>query len=274
MTLADALIEIYTANDVYRQKPDNAMLHETCPDRLACWGDIERIKAHGCDWNTIQKPYIGKEYQRELLAIGLNLNEYGGWQSLDELFRGKEANLGVLKYSRDGRKKIFFASEGYAGTIVYHRLAVYSSLLLDSFSVNPGATADSTHQVDIFDDSEKLSEIMHRIAFIEAVKCSPWWYKSVPTDQMKSNCPKRFLYREIEILAPRIIIIFDKEIFSYMKASSTIVMKIEKPRMTYCKMRMNGLEYETYYMIHPATYGGNSQEIGTELYELRQQIGA
>lgn len=274
MDFEDALIGIYTESDVYRYAPDNVKLHETCPDKLACWGDIERIKAHGCDWNKIQKPYIGKQYQKELLAIGLNLNAYGGWQSLDELFLGKAENLGILKYLHDGRKQISFAGEGYGGTIMYHRLAVYSSLILNSFSVNPGTTVDATDQIDIFDNSEKLSEIMHRIAYLEAVKCSPWWYKSVPTDQMKSNCPKRFLFREIEIIAPRIIIIFDEEIFSYMKAISTIGIEIEKPRMTYCRMRMNSIEYETYYIIHPAALGGSSREIGTELYDLRQQIGA
>lgn len=91
---------------------------------------------------------------------------------------------------------------------------------------------------------------------------------------MKYNWPKRFLYREIEILAPRIIVIFDKDVFSYMKAISAIDIEIETPRMTYCRMRLDGIEYETYYIVHPAAYGGNSREIGTELYNLRQQIGA
>lgn len=44
-------------------------------------------------------------------------------------------------------------------------------------------------------------------AFVEAVKCAPWEKASKPTAAMWRNCPPRFLLAELELLAPRVVIV-------------------------------------------------------------------
>ena len=70
------LIEIYKKSGVYKEKDDELTLHESCLHREKCW---KNRKKQGCKDNKISHPYIGEEYKNQLLGIGKNLYEYGGW---------------------------------------------------------------------------------------------------------------------------------------------------------------------------------------------------
>lgn len=54
------------------------------------------------------------------------------------------------------------------------------------------------------------AEAFSYIAFTEAIKCSPDWQLSIPTETMTKNClyEMRYLKQEIELLRPRLVIAF------------------------------------------------------------------
>ncbi len=270
--MEQSFLKMYQEDGVFLTKPDEITLHQSCPDRLSCWINENNIKESGCDWNKIQKPYIGSEYKNILLAIGLNLNEYGGWSSLNNLFNGENENLGIIKYLSKGWKKINFGNQNYGGTFIYHRLAVYASIIIEDKICSDGNLVLSPNMINIYEDNIYLSNIMKKIAFVEAVKCSPWWEKSTPTDQMKFNCPKRFLVNEIQILKPQFIILFDKDIFFALKSTSKIENEYTMQYSNYCKMTINNQAYKIFYIIHPSAFGGNSRDVALDLFTLKQKI--
>ena len=122
------LEKLYSSKNILINGKD-VVLHENCICKDNCWSN-QSIRNRGRDGNKISFPYIGDEYNGELMCIGINLNEYGGKNAQNELINGNTDQIGVRNFLKTGKKKINFNSKSYKGTILYHRIAVYSNIRL------------------------------------------------------------------------------------------------------------------------------------------------
>jgi hypothetical protein len=53
---------------------------------------------------------------------------------------------------------------------------------------------------------QEAAAAYERVARVQAIKCSPTHNRSQPTEAMRVNCPERFARRELELLAPGVLI--------------------------------------------------------------------
>ncbi len=265
------LLQLYKENGVFGERSDMINLHEACQDKDECW---KNILDKGCNYNKIQKPYIGENYDNQVLFVGLNLNRHGGWDSINKLFDGDQSS--IINSLSIGQKRMRFGNtkKEYAGTLIYHRIAVYASILIGSELNLVGQTIITPNQINIYNDNKILSETMKKIAFTEAVKCSPNTGKSVPTKKMKINCPTRYLLKEISIIKPKKIVLHDKQIFEQVKKKYILKDFAVKTKqsLSWCKIELDGIIYELFYIIHPAAPSGCAVKYGLELFQLQKEI--
>lgn len=272
-------MDLYQKSGVFLKEPDEVNLHHGCPNRFVCWEGSENIDKFGASWNRIQKPYIGLEYSGELLVVGLNLNTYGGWGCLDGLFWGENDSKGVIEYIRQGKKRIDFNSAHYFGTILFHRIAVYSSILIDHLSFKDQSTLSSGEIRTLHNDKDNLSNVLKKIAYTNAIKCSPNWHLSTPTGGMKEICPSFFLVSEIKILKPRSILLLNKITFDLLTQRYALESTgINEGMANYSRLSVDGHQCDLFRILHPTARKGRSFRAGNslantqDLYSLKQKI--
>lgn len=93
-----------------------------CFNREDCWKNApDRVPPDDNDWSIVSQPWVGSRYEElRLVAIGENLNEYGGLNALVELI--EEAKELIL----DGYRRVRFhaAFDQYAGSFLWHHVAI------------------------------------------------------------------------------------------------------------------------------------------------------
>jgi hypothetical protein len=238
----------------------DVLLHENCVHKDNCWNS-ESINKRGDRWNKIAFPYIGDEYNGDLMCIGLNLHEYGGKGAQNELIKGNAQQIGVINYLKKGIKLINFNSNNYPGTIIFHRIAVYSNIILNN-SICPN-------------DNKKLSEIYSKIVFLEAIKCSPALNKSRPEPEMNNYCPNDILLNEIDILKPKRILILGNLLLNILKNKYKVIgesIYSKHGNIEIFNIVMKDDIIKIYKIIHPTAYGGNRVEIYQELFNAINNI--
>lgn len=152
-------------------------LHRVCEYRNACWENAQRRYPPDDDgWSHIARPWVGLDYPKlRLLAVGENLNGYGGLDALCEL--AEEAKDLIVKGFRRVRFHSTFSE--YSGSFLWHRLGCYVATI---------AEANGTMRLNWNNDSYPASQDDARafdlMAFSEYVKCSPAEDKSKPTYPM------------------------------------------------------------------------------------------
>jgi hypothetical protein len=283
----DELIKIYKENAVFPSHDeidlDNydklndilPLLHNSCLHHEKCWKKNigEQDKNSGkekLDYNRISYPYIGEEYKNQLLCIGINLYDWGGWNALENLFC--EEN-GVIKSLEKNKKRMNFGVENYRGTLFFHRLAVYASIILEKHLNTYGKTVISQNGKNIYDDFEVLVGTVKKIAFVEAVKCSPKGNRSCPTREMLTFCPQYFLLKEILVLKPEVILILGKEVFEALKEASNVIYSFSIKDVSYSQrcgfyeLGVEGQNFKRFWVIHPTAPRGVSTEIACELFK-------
>lgn len=225
--------------------------YEICGFSAECFGpSFERNT--GCD--IVSLPYIGCDYFRnskKMLIIALN---GCGSSYISQTKMIHDTMFGFL----ENIKKIRFGNSpsDFSGTITYHRMAVYASIILSKIQ----------NKIELDDNIENnfpmLFDSMEQVSFIESVKCSG---KDV-SYTMKSNCQKAFLDEEITIFDPDILLVIGKEtlIMDSFEISTTI--RSNNDNIIYFKCNRNNKPIEIFKVIHPTAYGGNSSDI---FYELK-----
>jgi hypothetical protein len=236
------------------------LLYESCECSKECWAGLEDKKA---EWNKIQFPFVGPKYfsqKKKILVVGLNLNEYGGHDSLINL--AMDAQYALLNHWQ----KIRFGNtyDNYRGSIFWHRVALYSAIIL---------SAQELHLLsdDMLTDFENLSRVMEKISFIEAVKCSPYdkESESSPSTVMKINCTSNFLLQEIHELSPDCLIIMGKETLNVPgNIEQEFISKSENGNIDLSQIKIGEKLIPVYTVIHPTAIGGNNTEIGREFKGL------
>jgi hypothetical protein len=252
------LIKVYQDKNIL-QNGNEVLLHNNCIYCDKCWTEKSKLK-RGKEWNKIAFPYIGEKYGEEgnnnLMCIGLNFNEYGGKNAHDELFNGNKAQPGVINYLKSGKVKINFNNPDYSGTILWHRLAIYSNIILHG-------------KISLKDDV--ISSIFEKIVFLEAIKCSPKGNKSKPEPEMINYCPENILFKEIEILKPKIILFLGKETSDIFKKKLKCSNYDSTDNVEYYEVLYNQNKIKVFKIIHPTARGGNSIKLYNELLEFRNK---
>jgi len=255
------LEELYRSKNILIDNND-VLLHENCVRKNVCWNE-RSIKNRGGNWNRIAYPYIGEGYNGDLMCIGLNLNGFGGKNAQEELINGNgEKNIGVKNYLKYGKKKINFGNkkEDYTGSLFFYKIAVYSNIILSN-CICPN-------------DKEKLSEIYNKLVFLEAIKCSPGGKKSKPENNMYC-CINEFLIQEISILEPKKILLLGNSVAEYFNMKKLIVGKIKysnRKKIKLFKVSIDGKIIDVIKIIHPTAFGGNSNSIYNELYNILNEV--
>jgi len=276
------------------------LLHETCENAKKCWEKKlnDNVKNES-KWNYFSLPYIGKKYKNELAVVGLNVNK-GGSRNLQEIqirginpfmedkkphdndIYGYKYNPGVIesfkiestKPKHKRKQKVFFKegmdeaqkrrdSDKYGGTELWHRVAVYSKILLNEYDDN------------IENDFAKLAEIYERIIYMDAIKCSPATEKSEPTGKMGKLCPNYIFFKELEIIKPKNILIMshlaaklirENKEYKYIDGSEDFPgtgRDYDRYKIEIGKESVN-----VYYIVHPTAYGGNRKVLFSEFAEF------
>ena len=269
------LKEIYKEKGVYYKDEESPLLHESCVSRAICW----KSNMTAVNENKIQKPYIGANYKNQLLGVGINLYEHGGWESITHLFRGKEVEekkeKGAMDFLKNGKKRINFDAKDYGGTLIFHRLAVYATIILEKEIKCDGKYVLSSSGKNIYDDFELLINTTEKIAFVNAVKCSPKGNYSRPTQEMQNICPQLFLFKEILVLKPEFVLILGKTVFYALKSIRINSFSIEEglcySRCGSYKMTIDNQTFKGFWVVHPQyRKGGSSLQIAPELFKLRE----
>jgi len=267
--LASRLLSVYDDRgvlDCSGQRLIALDLHRHCPNRGSCWTDGEIDKMGKASWkNRIQLPHIGTDYkssENRLLAVGLNLNEYGG------LFSIRKLVVHVQHLLIRGCRKIHFGNPraDYAGSLFWHRLAAYATVLAQ----NDWTIDDNNVRWKgrcVFDCGELLSKTLDSVAFLELIKCSPARDRSGPLPGMWDKCPKAFLESELSILAPRCVLVLGKGTFNALRYSDPEYVDGTGKVLLY-RMAVNNRMIPIVNVTHPTARGGNSSDILRSLADL------
>lgn len=182
-----ALLELYADRGLLPLDRDEP-LYDVCPNRESCWHGAARPPAEQAG---IAVPWVGTEYEEwRICVVGLNFDNYGG---LAAHWRVCDSHIRAMKDGKPGKNGRFFA----AGAMSYAR-AVELSMSRSLASGWEGAPPQA------------LAGSWDRCAFLQAVKCAPVGNRSRPTSVMCCKCPHFLLGDEIEILAPRVVILLGR----------------------------------------------------------------
>ena len=259
----DKIKNIYINNRVYIEN-EEPILYNNCIKKDICW-NIELVKKFGADWNVVSFPYIGENYRNRLLCIGLNLNEYGGYYALNDLIISGKNN--VIKSLLSNKKRMNFGNNNYGGTLLFHRMAVYANIVLSNTTLG-NKNVLSKNNIFIGNDFIQLAEIYKEIAFLEAIKCSPYNEdRSKPFENMYNTCYECFLFNEIDILEPSNIIIFDKKISDIIKYKINFTTNLFGKNVEYYNICLKNKSTNVYRIIHPQAKNGGSSL--SNIYELQ-----
>jgi len=248
-----------------KKKFFNGLLHESCENAEKCWKRLDIKVKKASEWNYFSLPYIGKKYKGELVVVGLNVNK-GGGRNLQEIqIRGinnfdkdkihdndkkkyrEKYDPGVIESLEEGCKRVKFEKgmekmkEKYGGTLLWHRVAVYSKILLDGYYDG------------IADASKELAEIYERIIFMDAIKCSPDRDRSKPTGEMEKACPDYIFFKELEIIKPKNILIMSKSVVKMINSED---FPRKGKNVDRCKKEIGGESVNVYYVAHPSRVSG------------------
>jgi hypothetical protein len=178
----------------------SGMLHETCPSRQQCW-DAFGGPQKGPDWNELTFPWIGKDYPKwRILVCAINMWEYGGRGAISEELvpdSKHELELGKVR-------------TGTTGTMLYHRVAAYSSLILRRLGHKDFATCGPEGL-----GPKAVAPAYDCIAHTNYVKCSPAVRDSPysnPSKEMLSNCGRLIFSEELSVLSPRVLVLLGTDI--------------------------------------------------------------
>ena len=258
----------------------DGLLHESCEHAEECWKRLENKVKDASEWNFFSLPYIGKKYNGKLVCVGLNVHEGGGRNLQEMQIRGIKAfktdkkchkndiygdkyDPGVIESLERGCKSVKFENGmkkmgvSYGGTLLWHRIAVYSKILLDGYNSN------------VADNFKELAEIYEHIIYMDAIKCSPARNRSKPTRKMEKDCPEYIFFKELKIIKPKNILIMSKPVARLMMENYKPIGRSEDfPRsgkdVDHCKIKIEEGNVDVYYVVHPGTRGRGSR---TDLFQ-------
>lgn len=168
-------------------------LYDCCERRALCWDGIadRRPIDETIHWSHISLPWVGKRYEEfRLVVLGVNPYEAGGLEFYPRLVQE------AIEELRSGKIRVNFGYPGYRGTILWHRVGLYSATIISAL----GNSSEILKPYEAYD----------MIAFTNHIKCSPVGERSKPTESMWNNC-SYLLKQELAILQPRLLLVVGLE---------------------------------------------------------------
>lgn len=232
-------------------------LHDVCLHSKNCWKGLSTAHHQEDERAKIYHPYIGEKYQDlKLLCLGINMNNYGGFDACDNLVKKARDEM------ENGAIKVRFGNnyKEYSGTYLYHRMGVYSKIIAEAFGISESLT-----HISAFDF----------IAYTNHVKCSPKNGKrSKPCWEMWNNCGDFILKKELEILQPNILLVLGKS-DNYWWLNEKVFDKgcTEPPipplrRVRLVKTKLDGRDLKVIVMPHPSSNSGIAKKLQSDLQEI------
>ena len=226
-----------------------------CPSAEDCWrreqGRLPRVfparnnDATGTtgESGSIFWPWIGEQYRPGGVSlVSLNINNAHADPGADDWWTiGVEYAIAehALAGLGAGRRRILNSLFHYRAMSA--ALAVLASQ--DGF--------DPTEEPS----PEEAAAALERIARVQAIKCSPSHDNSTPTVEMRANCPPRFAARELQVLAPGVLLSLGAD-------ARTLIDGLAKPTRTERgtqfhrgRLKLAGTEVELLALPHPTSRG-------------------
>lgn len=237
-------------------------LHSDCPNSEYCWKYAKERKPKDDGFWTVTRPWIGARYSElRLLAIGINMNQYGSYEGAINLINQTKIEI------KQGKRKMFVTNE-YSGTFFFHRMGSYITAFVENaLLITPTWKNNYPLPEDIVSSFDFISYTNH-------IKCSPKNDKSKPSDkskptyQMWEKCGNFILKQEIELLKPsKILILGNADNFRFFN-QNVLDNKIHLERKGKVEIGngyVNKKPIEIFVVPHPASFGGNSYKIMNDL---------
>lgn len=230
-------------------------LHRDCINCSICWSNIEsdRFPPENDEAYTVSRPFVGQYYKQNRLAIlGINLNEYGGYDAYYKLLDKAKKQLSM------GKKKLF-RSNSYSGSIVYHRMMTYASIILND-----------QHQPS----GEDLSNNIDNIAFLNHIQCSPIGEKSKPSEQMWENCGSHILRKELAILRPEDLLVLGTtdNLTNTLNILTDVANTYHSKEIRIYEASLSSSKIRVIAICHPTSRGGSSRRLYSQLHEILKDI--
>jgi hypothetical protein len=205
-------------------------LHQACQCAGECWADFSAETEPDFGEAAVSVPWIGPDYfEQRLCVIAINQNTYGGLGAHWWVVRGA---IEDLENGRSG-KRYFHLHTG-----------MYIAALLS------GLSTGATPQRDAL-DAAAAADAWQRCAFVEGVKCAPKADRSKPSARMWDNCPPRYLQAELEVLAPRVLLVAGRDTWDAVHH----LLQVEGTSWGDAFWRgvgtLNGEKTEVFFVNHP-----------------------
>lgn len=243
---------------------DRLPLHECCKNRHECWkGADDRKPPNDEEWSKISRPWVGSKYSDlRLVAVGVNLNECGGFDALSMLLETAREEM-----VSTGRKRVRFDNSNYRGSLLWHRLGCYAVVFAQAAGLITPSYANQ------FPVNRDVGQAFEYIAYTNHIKCSPKGNWSEPTKKMWENCGGHVLRKELLELEPeRILILGTSDNFRYFIANvldPDITKPLNKKSVRIVSGKLGKKPVRVFAVDHPASRLGARKSI---LEDLRESL--
>lgn len=263
----DSFRRLYSELRFIDVKGNPLPLYSSCCYGNDCWsGPYESKDRKPADDRdaAISRPWVGSQYPKlGLLVVGINQNQCGGDDSLDNLVTEARKELS------GGDKKVTFQNPEYRGTFLWHRIGCYATAFLEAKGIY-----DREIDVDGYPRKEKVEFAYDYIAYTNHVKCSPNEDNSKPSNGMWEHCGHHVLRREIALLKPTDILLLGK---------GENLIRLQSARILDCpldlvpsanglvrraKSSIGGMPIRVFVVPHPTRGPGLKKEVLSDLREL------
>ncbi len=223
-------------------------LHKVCPDATKCWEDVPEGKPEAgvgrfdarSEKGCIFLPWVGPEYRcGGVCVLGMNLRfGNGDWEFAVEHRIALDPQHGQKQALRTNRRA--------------HRSHWAKGTMQDVAAVLRSRRGDE--DVGMSTPAERASALLVS-ARIQAVKCSPARGRSSPTPAMNTNCPRRFLPKEIDILKPSVVLAYGRPAHDALATLGAMTAHEKVERFRRSSLTHAGSAFTVFLLTHPA-HGG------------------
>lgn len=228
-------------------------LHKACDDRHACWRGLPEAarpkKAEpwglpGDKPGSIIWPWIGERYRPGgvvLLTLNFRSSDTEATVALEYL-----AAWHVRENLRAGRKRV----PEWNSTFAYGSLATAAAVIsgLEGQALKPEPDPEWLYEISV----------MESVARVQLVKCTPVdtaVRRGSPTGAMCERCPPRFLWKELDVLRPSVLVVFGDRAFRELNGQKGVNWRCSDD---YCRGTLkygDGDPVQLLWLWHPSNLG-------------------
>jgi len=253
------LTTIYEQNDVIVDGAPLA-LHRCCPSASECWaGEQDRVPRvfPACNNSATEKPgesssifwpWVGEQYRPGgvcLVSLNLNNAKASGrdWWTIGVEYAIAEHAFDAFEHGKRSSQKSPFA---------YRVMATAQAVLASRDGVDPVEEPAP----------QEAAVAYERVARIQAIKCSPADDYSRPSPAMRVNCPGRFARRELDVLAPGVIVAFGVVARATIGLLGVTTWEEDREHFHRGKLAVADAEVDAFALAHPTDRRGPMWKAG------------